>query len=118
MNRELIINLLDLSVSTYTLSCLINDLCNIHLNDEVEVKVVRDYSYKQGTSYHITDELTNWLCEFLDEECPVKNGCQIYKDLDTNTYYFCLTDSNYYDETGRLKGTDEIRLYFRKHQDW
>lgn len=113
MNRECIINLLDLPLSTGTVTYIMKDLCNVY-SSKVAIKVENKKSYSNAVEYHVTDDLCDWLSEFFESECP-KNGAQIYKDLDTDEYYLCLTDSNYYDkETDEYKGTDEIHIYFKQ----
>lgn len=113
MNRELVIDMMDLPLSTSTVVEIIRDLCDVRTS-KIAIKIENKKSYNNGTRFDVTEDLCDWLSEFFEEECPVKNGCQIYKDLDTDEYYLCLTDSNYYDNEGNHKGTDETHVYFKQ----
>lgn len=118
-HRELVINFLDHAVSLSTAWALIKDLCNLNNTYLVEIKIetVRGDEVFD-TKYQMTDNLCTWLGEFIDCECPVKNGCQIYFDTDTNTYYYCLTDCHCYDKEGNDLGMEETRVYFREGKAW
>ena len=93
----------------------ITKLCGLS-TQLIQTKTVYDCSYSQGTSYDITNDLCEWLTDKIEcEDC--KNGCQLYKD--ESGYYFCITGSNYYDkETDEYRGTDEVHIYFRNHEEW
>lgn len=112
MNRECVIDMMDLPLSTSTVVDMIKDLCGVYTS-KIAIKIENKKSYNNDIEYHITNDLCDWLTDFFDTEGP-KNGAQIYKDLDTDEYYLCLTDCNYYDDEGNCKGTDETHAYFKQ----
>lgn len=119
MNRELIINFLDSTISVSTACALIKDLCNLNTTYLVDIKLEYGHGEKvYFTEYQVTDNLCHWLDELVDSCCSVKNGCQIYLDTDTNTYYYCLTDCHCFDKEGNDLGMEEIRVYFREGSAW
>lgn len=118
MNRELIINFLDNTISLSTACALIKDLCNLNNTYLVDIKLEKVRGEKvYFTEYQMTDDLCRWLDELVDC-CSVKNGCQIYLDTKTLTYYYCLTDCHYFDKEGNDLGMEEIRVYFREGSAW